>query len=70
MTMTKIMIIAVFIVPLSVLCMMFAAYAARMMREEEERAKIRAASRKARIYEAARRSARGTPRRIGCAVIR
>ena len=62
-SMIEIALLIVYGLPIVLLSSLFIYAAVRMMREEERRAQIRAASMKARRYEAMRRRARGTPRR-------
>ena len=58
MTMTEIMVLGGFGLPIAGLCVFFVYAARRMMREEAEREAIRRASAQARRYELRRRRAR------------
>ena len=58
MTMTEILVLGGFGLPIAGLCVFFVYAARRMMREEAEREAIRRASAQARRYEARRRRAR------------
>ena len=58
MTMTEILVIGGFGLPIAGLCVFFVYAARRMMREEAEREAIRRASVQARRYEVRRRRAR------------
>lgn len=71
MTWIEAALLLIYGLPIGALSAAFVIAARRMMREEERRMEIRRAAAKARRYEAARRKARGTPRkRPGSVVLR